>query len=59
MAEHRKRMLKAAASTAAIPMVDRCIDVGVSDWIRKPFRTSDLIAKIHRVLASAEETAHE
>ena len=31
-------------------LADRCIDVGAADWIKKPFRTKDLLDKIHRAL---------
>lgn len=62
------RELKRRAKTAQIPVIvftasesqlqhlaDRCIEVGAADWIKKPFRTQELLAKIHRALG--EETA--
>ena len=57
------RMLKCQAVTAGIPVIifsasesqvqllaERCIEIGASDWIRKPFRTHELMEKIHHVL---------
>ena len=57
------RQLKRKAGTAAIPVIifsaseshiqhlaDRCIEIGAADWIRKPFRTHDLLEKIHHIL---------
>ena len=61
------RHLKTAPATAAIPVIiftaseaywsrlgDRCIEVGASDWIKKPFRTKELMAKIHKVLGEED-----
>jgi DNA-binding response OmpR family regulator len=31
-------------------LVNRCIDLGIADWIKKPFRSEELLAKIRRVL---------
>ncbi len=55
--------LKHQPSTSAIPIIvfsasesqlqhlaNRCIEVGATDWIKKPFRTKDLLEKIHRAL---------
>lgn len=40
-------------------LANRCIEVGATDWIKKPFRTLDLMAKIHRALGEEEEgTSH-
>jgi CheY-like chemotaxis protein len=63
------RQLKSDPATARIPVIvftasesqlthlaDRCIEAGASDWIKKPFRTKDLMQKIHRILG--EEEAH-
>ena len=57
------RRLKRQPSTARIPIIvfsasesqiqylaDRCVEVGATDWIKKPFRTKDLMVKIHRAL---------
>lgn len=57
------RTLKQQPATARIPVVvfsasvsqmqylaDRCIEVGATDWIRKPFRTKDLLMKIDQAL---------
>lgn len=57
------RRLKAATDTAAIPIIiftasevhwsrlaDQCIEAGATDWIKKPFRTKDLMQKVHRAL---------
>ena len=55
--------LKRQPATAGIPVIiftasesesqrlaDRCIEVGASGWIKKPFRTQELLDKIHHVL---------
>ncbi len=55
------QQLKSQPDTAGIPVIifsasesqlqhlaNRCIEVGASDWIKKPFRTKDLLEKIHR-----------
>ena len=34
-------------------LADRCVEVGAVDWIKKPFRTKDLLDKIHRALGEA------
>lgn len=57
------RTLKRRPQTAHIPvivfsasesemqkMADRCIEVGATDWIKKPFRTMDLLSKIRHAL---------
>ena len=31
-------------------LTDRCIELGVSGWLRKPFRSKDLMDKIHQLL---------
>ena len=59
------RVLKRQASTRHIPVIiftasesemqklaDRCIEAGALDWIKKPFRTTDLLQKIHHALHS-------
>ncbi len=56
--------LKADPHTAIIPIIimtattiylqdlaNRCIELGVSDWVKKPFRSNELLQKVHRVLA--------
>ena len=55
--------LKRQSKTSEIPVIifsasdqvlqrlaDRCIELGASDWIKKPFHTAELMAKIHRAL---------
>ena len=57
------RRLKGNAATAKIPVViysasegqwqhlaNRCIEAGAADWLRKPFRTAELLQKIHHSL---------
>jgi len=57
------RRLKKDPSTAQIPVIiytasearwetlmDRCVDLGVNDLLRKPFNTQELITKVHQVL---------
>ena len=57
------RTLKRQPATASIPVIiftaseaqlqrlgDRCIEVGAADWIKKPFNTKELLAKIHHAL---------
>ena len=61
------RTLKHRTQTAHVPvivfsasesqmqqMADRCIEVGATDWIKKPLRTMDLLSKIHHALESQE-----
>lgn len=63
------RRLKAHSATSAIPILlftaseaqairltDRCIEAGADDWIKKPFRTADLMHKVHQLMA---DTARE
>jgi CheY-like chemotaxis protein len=63
--------LKAQAGTARIPVIifsasesqlqllaNRCIEVGATDWIKKPFRTQELSQKIHQALGEEDEV-HE
>ena len=65
------RILRRRHVTANIPIIifsatefqqqrlaERCIEVGATDWIRKPFRTKDLMARIHRALGEPEEGTH-
>ena len=60
--------LKRRSATSGIPVIifsaseselqhlaDRCIEVGAIDWIRKPFRTQELLHKIHRALGEETE----
>jgi DNA-binding response OmpR family regulator len=62
------RAIKREPATAGIPVIvfsasetqiqqlaDRCIEVGATDWIKKPFRTTELLAKIHRALGEGGE----
>lgn len=62
------RELKRRPATAKIPVIvftasesqlqhlaNRCIEVGAVDWIKKPFRTQELMAKIHHALDVQEE----
>lgn len=57
------RALKRQPATAAIPVIvftaserqlqtlaDRCLEIGAADWLKKPFRSDELMAKIHRAL---------
>ena len=65
------RMLKARRATADIPVIvfsasesewqrlaNRCIEVGATDWLKKPFLTKELITKIHRVLGEEGSERH-
>jgi DNA-binding response OmpR family regulator len=60
------RTLKQQSATAQIPVIiftgsesqwevlgDRCIELGVTDWMKKPFPTMELMAKVHRALGEA------
>ena len=57
------RQLRQEPSTARTPIIvftgstaqwqkltDRCIDLGITDWLKKPFRSKDLLEKVHRAL---------
>ena len=59
--------LKSQPETARIPIIvmtasdnptvelsDWCIEKGIESWIRKPFRTEELIAEIHKVLKNQQ-----
>lgn len=35
-------------------LANKCIEVGATDWIKKPFLTRDLMEKIHRALKEEE-----
>ena len=61
------RALKRQPSTAEIPVIvftateaqqqrlaDRCIEVGVADWIKKPFDTKELLMKIRHALGEED-----
>ncbi len=63
------RRLRTIAALAKVPILimsgtesqlahlaDRCIEVGASDWIRKPFQSRDLMNKIQHLLHNGEET---
>jgi len=60
-------MLKRRPATAKIPVIvfsaseseiarlaDRCVEVGATDWIKKPFTSAELMAKIHRALGEED-----
>ena len=62
--------LKAQPATAKIPVIiftatlsqwqhitDQCLELGVTDWLKKPFRSEDLIQRIYRALGE-EGTTH-
>ena len=64
------QQLKGQAETAGIPVIifsasethvqrlaDRCIEIGATDWIKKPFRTTELMSKIRRALGEEESHA--
>lgn len=64
--------LKHRAATANIPVIvfsaseselqrlaNRCIEVGATDWIKKPFLTKDLLVKIHRAMGEPQEESDE
>ena len=55
--------LKAEPRTATIPIIlftassvhwnsitDKCIELGVTDWLKKPFQSTELLEKIRRAL---------
>ena len=60
--------LKERSATAKIPiivltasetlwsrLVDRCIELGITDWLKKPFRSQELLEKIHKALGNQRE----
>ena len=64
------KQLRQATSTSNTPIIvftgstaqwqkltDRCIDLGITDWLKKPFRSKDLLEKIHRALGDEGERA--
>ena len=61
------RTLKQRPATAAIPVIvfsaslaqleqlaDRCVEMGATDWIKKPFQSAELLAKIRHALGKEE-----
>ena len=63
------RRLKRDPATAHIPVIvmtstedsadalaDKCVEAGADDWLLKPFRTADLMVKVHRVLSKGGKT---
>ena len=57
------KRLKADPQTARIPIVvftasssnwqhimDQCLELGIADWLKKPFRSEELLGKIHHAL---------
>ena len=57
------KQLKNSPTTAKIPIIvftasmaqwqqlaDRCVELGVTDWLKKPFRSQELLSKIHHAL---------
>jgi len=64
------RQLRQAPGTAKTPIIvftgstaqwqkltDRCIGLGITDWLKKPFRSKDLLEKVHRALGDAQGDA--
>ena len=51
---HIPILLFTASEAQAIRLTDRCIEVGANDWIKKPFRTPELMEKVHRLTADEE-----
>lgn len=62
------RMLKLRPATAHIPVIiysateprwqelaNRCIELGAAAWLKKPFRTQELVEKIRRALEEQGE----
>ena len=47
-------LLFTASEAHAVRLTDRCIEVGANDWIKKPFRTPELMEKVHRLMADEE-----
>ena len=45
-----------ASSTSWQKITDQCIELGVADWIKKPFRSKDLLNRVHRALGEEENT---
>ena len=56
--EHIPVIVFSASESQFQQMADRCIEVGATDWIKKPFQTRDLMAKIHRALGEQEGGVH-
>ena len=57
------KILKADPQTASIPVVvftasssnwqhvmDQCLELGIADWLKKPFRSTELLGKIYHAL---------
>jgi len=63
------KQLKSNPTTAKIPIIiytaserhflnlaDRCMELGVSAWLKKPFQSEELLEKIHHVLGRGGTT---
>jgi CheY-like chemotaxis protein len=66
------RQLRQAPITAKTPIIvftgstaqwqkltDRCIELGITDWLKKPFRSKDLLEKVHRALGDDTSTTDD
>ncbi len=63
------RQLRQSPATSKTPIIvftgstaqwqrlsDRCVDLGITDWLKKPFRSKDLLEKVHRALGDEPST---
>ena len=51
-------LLFTASEAHAVHLIDHCIEAGADDWIKKPFRTPELMEKVHRLMADEEGRSH-
>ena len=55
---HIPILLFTASEAHAAYLTDRCIEAGANDWIKKPFRTTELMGKIRRLMEDKEDPGH-
>ena len=48
--KHIPIIVFSASKSYLTQLADQCIEIGANDWIRKPFKTQDLLEKIRYVL---------
>ncbi len=53
--KHIPIIVFSASKSHMTQLADQCIEVGANDWIRKPFKTQDLLEKIRYALEQGGE----
>ena len=53
---HIPVIVMTSTEDSAAALADKCVEAGADDWLLKPFRTVDLMVKVHRVLSKGGKT---